>query len=356
MMWVSILVAIVLTLPSISAVEARDALEPSQIERGLEIVPHRGGASTRLDLSQALASLKIHSVSIALIDRERLLWARAWGEASLQTLYQAASLSKLVTAVAALRLVEQGQLNLDRNVNDDLTIWRAPENDLTAGHPVTLRGLLSMRAGVNVPGYPGYEPGAPLPNLAQILNGAPPANSPPVRVVETPGSHYAYSGGGYEVVQALIEAKTKKPFEETLHDLVFRPVGMTNSFFLQPLPTPLAARCGARTLCRWPHFARRFAHHPGTCCRRPVVNADGSRQTFDSTRAVLSRGRWGAYGSKDSDRNDVSSIWRPLWTWRRGGRVWAQPRSYEARTKHRLSIIYADLSEDGPGHCRDDGL
>ena len=242
MMWISILVAIVLTLPFISPVEARDALEPSQIECGLEIVPHRGGASTRLDLSQALASLKIHSVSVALIDRERLSWARAWGEASVQTLYQAASLSKLVAAVAALRLVEQGQLNLDRNVNDDLTIWRAPENDLTAGHPVTLRGLLSMRAGVNVPGYPGYEPGVPLPNLAQILNGAPPANSPPVRVVEAPGSHYAYSGGGYEVVQALIEAKTKKPFEETLRDLVFRPVGMTDSFFFQPLPASLAAR------------------------------------------------------------------------------------------------------------------
>lgn len=98
MMWASILVAIVLTLPSISSVEARNALGPSQIERGLKIVPHRGDASKRLDLSQVLAALNIHSVSIALIDKERLLWARAWGEASLQTLYRAASLSKLVAA------------------------------------------------------------------------------------------------------------------------------------------------------------------------------------------------------------------------------------------------------------------
>jgi CubicO group peptidase (beta-lactamase class C family) len=237
-----IVLAVVLFLRLATSIHAGEAPEWRKIERGLDILRPGEGVSRRLDLSQALAALKIHSVSVALIDGGKLAWAHAWGEASPQTLYQAASLSKLVTAVAALRLAEEGRLSLDRNVNDDLTIWRAPENDLTAHHPVTLRRLLSMTAGINVPGYLGYEPGAPLPKLAQILNGEPPANSPAVRVIDAPGSRYAYSGGGYEVVRALIEAKSDKPFDETLRELVFRPVKMTHSFFLQPLSAALAPR------------------------------------------------------------------------------------------------------------------
>ena len=123
------------------------------------------------------------------------------------TLYQAASLSKLVIAVAALRLVEQDRLALDRNIDDELTTWRLPDSAFTRGHSVTLRGLLSMTGGIGVPGYIGYAPGQPLPNLIQILDGAPPANSPPVRVEYAPGTRYAYSGGGYEIVQALIETR-----------------------------------------------------------------------------------------------------------------------------------------------------
>lgn len=171
-----------------------------------------------------------------------LAWAHAWGDASTRTLYQAASLSKLVTAVAALRLVERKRLDLDRNVNDELTLWRVPDSVLTADHPVSLRGLLSMTAGIAVPGYVGYEPGAPLPTLAQILDGTPPANSPPVRVLHVSGSRYAYSGGGYEIVQALIEGKTPRSFGRALKDLVFRPARMGDSTFAQPPPTSLVDR------------------------------------------------------------------------------------------------------------------
>ena len=137
----------------------------SDIEHGLAIAPP-GGAPRQLDLPAAMQALHIPSVSAAVIERGRLDWARAFGTgATADTLYQAASLSKLVTAVAALRLVEQGRLALDRNVNDELTAWRLPDSALTRGHPVTLRGLLSMTGGVGVPGYIGYAPGQPLPNL-----------------------------------------------------------------------------------------------------------------------------------------------------------------------------------------------
>jgi CubicO group peptidase (beta-lactamase class C family) len=105
-----------------------------------------------------------------------------------------------------------------------------------------LRGLLSMTAAIGVPGYLGYEPGAPVPTLRQILDGAPPANSEPVRVEALPGSRYAYSGGGYEIVQALIEAATKMRFQDALEQLVLKPAAMPNSTFLQPLPVEFARR------------------------------------------------------------------------------------------------------------------
>jgi CubicO group peptidase (beta-lactamase class C family) len=196
-----------------------------------------------LDLDEALRKLAIPSVSLALVDGGALSWARAYGPGvSTRTLYQAASLSKLVTAVAALRLAQQGRLDLDRDVNEVLVSWRLPASHLTRGHPVTVRGLLSMTGGVGVPGYLGYEPGAALPSLEQILDGRPPANSAPVRVEYVPGTRYAYSGGGYEILQALIQDVTGKPFADALHDLVLRPAGMADSRFDQPLPSALAAQ------------------------------------------------------------------------------------------------------------------
>src|SRR5262249_14629279 len=207
--------------------------------RELVLEPPATPRSAPLDLDAAMRALNIPSVSINLVEgggvEHRL--SRSPG-----SLYQAGSLSKLVTAVAALRLVEQGRLDLDRDVNDDLTLWRMPPSDLTRDHKVTLRGLLSMTAGIDVPGYAGYAPGEVLPSLVQILDGTPPANSPPVRVVDEPGTRYAYSGGGYEIVQALIEAKTGKPFAAAVDELVFRPAGMSNSMFAQPLADALAKR------------------------------------------------------------------------------------------------------------------
>ena len=212
------------------------------LQHGLDIHAPDGLVVQNADLAEAMRKLHIPSVGVALIESGRLAWSHVFGTAPDNAIYQAASLSKLVTAVAALRLVDRGVLDLDRDVNDYLTGWRVPENDFTRDHPVTLRQLLSMTAGVGVPGYPGYEPGQKLPTLQQILDGAPPANSPPVRVEAIPGSRYAYSGGGFEIVQALIEAKTNMKFQDALQDLLLRPAGMANSYFLQPLPGELVRR------------------------------------------------------------------------------------------------------------------
>lgn len=216
------------------------ALDESAIER--DLVLEIGGKEQRADLAEALRLLDIPSVSIAVIDEGEIKFARAYGDqATPDTLYQAASLSKFVTAVGAMRLVEQKKLDLDDDVNAKLTSWKLPEHALDAVHKVTLRGLLSMTAGVGVPGFMGYAPGDPLPTLTEILDGTPPANSPPVTVIATPGSAFHYSGGGYEIAEALMQDVTGKPFAELMQDLVLAPAGMTGSIFTQPLPQPLDA-------------------------------------------------------------------------------------------------------------------
>jgi CubicO group peptidase (beta-lactamase class C family) len=162
-------------------------------------------------------------------------------------MFQAASISKPVAATAMLRLVEEGKLNLDQDVNAYLTSWKVPENQFTAQHKVTLRRLASHSAGLTVHGFPGYKPIDSIPSVPQILDGTKPANTGPVRVDTTPGSRWRYSGGGTTVMQLVMMDVTGEPFAAILQRLVLAPAGMTHSTYEQPLPEP---RRGAAAVAR----------------------------------------------------------------------------------------------------------
>jgi CubicO group peptidase (beta-lactamase class C family) len=99
---------------------------------------------------------------------------------------------------------------------------------------VTLRRLFGMTAGCNVPGYFGYAAGAALPDDVQILQGVSPANSLPVVIARAPGSVRAYSGGGCQIGQVVLEDATAQPFGDLVETLVLRPPGMEHSAFWQP--------------------------------------------------------------------------------------------------------------------------
>ncbi|MBI1354330.1 MAG: serine hydrolase [Acidobacteria bacterium] len=189
------------------------------------------------------------AVSVTVIDQHRIAWSRAYGAiredktpATPETLFQAASISKPVTAAAALMLVSRGTLDLDVPVDRYLSSWKIPESALTATSPITLRELLSHSAGISVHGFDGYEVGAPVPTLQQVLSGAPPANSLPIRVEQEPGKSWQYSGGGYTIVQQILEDVTGKPFHQLMAELVLDQLGMASSTFLQPLPERQAQR------------------------------------------------------------------------------------------------------------------
>jgi CubicO group peptidase (beta-lactamase class C family) len=162
-----------------------------------------------MPLADRMFAYHVTGVSIAVIHDGRIKWAQGCGTVKLDgapvtadTQFQAASISKPVTAFAALRLVQSGKLKLDSDVNDYLKSWKLPNNRFTEQHRVTLRELLTHTAGITVAGFPGYAAGAAIPTLRQILDGSPPTNTPPIRVDTVPGTQWRYSGGGYVIFAA----------------------------------------------------------------------------------------------------------------------------------------------------------
>ena len=186
-------------------------------------------------IAETLRRCGVPGASIAVVSGTEIVWARGIGtleagserKVRTDTLFQAASLSKCVTAFAALRLVEQGRLELDRP-------------GVHPGYAVTLRQLLSHTAGISTEGFDGYARGSTVPTIEQILAGEPPANSAPVVIEARPGTRYKYSGGGYILVQEIVAAAAGEPFASAMTKLVFAPLGMVHSTFAQPLPEKLS--------------------------------------------------------------------------------------------------------------------
>jgi CubicO group peptidase (beta-lactamase class C family) len=194
-----------------------------------------------------LKAYDVPGASVALFRDFEIEWARGYGVANAGTkqpvepltLFQAASISKPVAALVAMRLAQQGRLDLDRNVNAYLTAWTLPENDLTRATPVTLRQVLSHTGGLTVHGFKGYAAGGKVPTVLQVLDGQAPANSEPVRVTLAPRTKFEYSGGGYTVLQQLLVDVTGTPFAELMGREALRPLGMRLSTYEQPLPDRL---------------------------------------------------------------------------------------------------------------------
>jgi CubicO group peptidase (beta-lactamase class C family) len=207
-------------------------------------------------LAQRMRHYHATAVSIAVVNDYKIDWAKGFGvtapgstaEVTDKTLFQAGSISKVLAAIGILRLVDDRKLGLDDIANAHLRSWQIPENDFTRHTPVTIRLLLSHSADTTVHGFPGYDRESARPTLLQVLDGAPPTNTPAIRVAAVPGSRWQYSGGGYLVLQQIANDTTHQPFPDFMRDAVLAPAGMSDSTFEQPLPQALQARaaCGVR--------------------------------------------------------------------------------------------------------------
>ncbi len=197
------------------------------------------------DVMDTLMNLyHVPGASIAVIHNGQIDWVKGYGVREYgkpecvdsTTIFQAASISKPVSAVAALRMVTKGALNLDENVNHKLQSWNIPDNEFTKNQSVTLRRLLSHSSGLPMHGVPEFHADAELPTLVQILDGEWSEKAQPVLPNIEPGTEFRYSGGGYIVLQLLLTDIAKRPFAELAHEFVLQPAGMFSSTFEQPLP------------------------------------------------------------------------------------------------------------------------
>lgn len=235
---------------SASASPAELAAAIARVERGLIPEVRVEGDQSGWSIEERLRAHHTPAVSIAVIHGYRVAWAKAYGvkdtrtgaRADASTLFQAASISKMVTAMAALQAVDRGKVSLDADINQALRSWKLPDNDFTRGNPVTLKQLLAHTAGTNVRSVIGHPPDTALPTLHQILDGRPPANTPPVRVEHVPGKEFRYSGGGSLIVQQLVVDLAGRPFPAAMHQSVFAPFGLAHSSFEVPLPPEWRAR------------------------------------------------------------------------------------------------------------------
>jgi CubicO group peptidase (beta-lactamase class C family) len=231
-----------LPIDSQTAQSAQQRMQAVQ-SRLSRYVSIRGSKNVDMNLDEQMKALGVPAVSIAAIRNGAIDWARAYGVSSVngapvskETLFGAASISKPVTALGVLKLVEQDKIDLDANVNQYLKRWKIPDNEYTAEHKVTVRELLNHTSGIGTHNGEIYDPSSAIPTLLQLLKGEKPARTPPVRVEAIPGTGFAYSNGGYLVLSLLIEDVTGESFAEYMKRTVLDPIGMKHSTFTAPLP------------------------------------------------------------------------------------------------------------------------
>lgn len=227
-----------------------DSIHAQNIEVNLIPMYSVAGKVNRMTIPEMMKQDNIPGMSLSFIDNGEIAWTKHYGYANLEdsipvsseTVFTGASLSKPITAIAALNLVEKGLLDLDENVNLKLKEWNLPETTLTENEKVTLRRLIAHNAGIKNDLWSSYLPNEEIPTLTQMLAGEAPSVDPATSVINEPGSKMVYSNPGYSIIQKLVMDVKGEAFDQIIDELVFTPVGMENSSFKQPIPDDLMQR------------------------------------------------------------------------------------------------------------------
>jgi CubicO group peptidase (beta-lactamase class C family) len=232
-------------LAAFTFLRAADDSSPAAMMTRIENAqsPNRQGLDG-YTLRQVMERFRVPGVSVAVIKDFEIHWAKGYGVADVQTgapveantVFQAASISKPVAAMAVVRAAQDGRFTLDDDVNTILKSWKVPESEFTRGHPVTPRALLSHTSGLGDGfGFPGYHPSASRPTVVEILNGSKPSNVGAVLMERPPFTAFKYSGGGVTVMQLAMVDTFREPYADLLQRLVLGPIGMRDSAYEQPL-------------------------------------------------------------------------------------------------------------------------
>ena len=187
-------------------------------------------------INSQLEKYKVKGASIAVIDEGEIIWNEGFGltneydSVSTYTMFQAGSISKPIAALAALKLVSEGKIDLDTDINEYLSSWTLSGTSFDSIHKITLRKLLSHTAGINVSSFSGYQSSDSIPTLNEILNGE--ASNKKIELVAIPGVEWNYSGGGYAIIQKIIEDVTNEPYYDFLKREILNPLKMDHTRYL----------------------------------------------------------------------------------------------------------------------------
>ena len=183
----------------------------------------------------------IQGLSIAMIEGGKISGTENYGVLEVgsnrkvkeDSIFNACSISKFFTGILAMKLVGDGLLSLDDDVNKSLTSWNVAENEFTKNKKVTLRNLLSHQSGIKDPegSFPELNSKIGFPSMVELLAGQTPYCKDPIRVKCEPGSEFHYSDAGFCIIQQLIEDVTEKPFHQVMNEQIFEPLRMENSHY-----------------------------------------------------------------------------------------------------------------------------
>ncbi|KAK6006994.1 hypothetical protein QM012_006002 [Aureobasidium pullulans] len=225
-------------------------MNTSTINRLEEIILRNNRNPSHKAATAVLQDLGTPCISFASLDQQNSTsHCITSGSDDTSTLFQACSISKSVCSVLTFKLIESGLLTLHTSISDYLndTELEELETQETKGMAkfITISMLLSHTSGLETSGtqgFPGYDVSrnanghfrAALPDLQEALEGHWPSNTLPIRLKDWPGHTFKYSGGGYGVLQLIIEAVTKKSLAEVMQGYIFTPLGMHRSTFDVP--------------------------------------------------------------------------------------------------------------------------
>jgi len=187
-------------------------------------------------VTNGLARTGTPGAAVAVVEDGRVVAARGFGVANrdarapftAETRINVASVSKPITTLGVLRLIESGRLRLADPVNQRLTGWSVPSSGFDASG-VTIERLLQHTAGLGMPSVPWFPVGASTPSLVEVLRGS--TDTSGARLKQAPGAGWSYSGGGFAVLQLLIEDLTGLSFEDFMRQEVLGPLRMDSTSY-----------------------------------------------------------------------------------------------------------------------------
>lgn len=245
-----------LCLTSCAAVDGssrRAHNDRSELQREAVDVPKEMSSSGHLDdelnrlVPRILDAYAVPGAAVGIIRDGKVWSATGYGyrdvatrqPVTVSTAFNVGSISKSVTAWGVMRLVEEGRVELDAPVSGYLSRWKIPPSEFNA-EAVTVRRLLNHTAGLSMWGVPKVSPEMDPPSLDAML-AATTDGERDIRLVREPGSEWGYSGGGYAVLQLLIEEVTHRSFDHYMKTEILRPLGMTGSAYVWDEAISLAA-------------------------------------------------------------------------------------------------------------------